>query len=213
MDDLREGNAENRASERRVVQSLRRIALEMLIGFVGVYAAFALSAYKDQRDKIDRRHQIKRALIAEIKPIADLARSNEPGWRQFLAHFDSSVAAGHPAPRPFIETVSLTDHVWEATKQAGGLDLLDVPTFVALSAFYNQNSQELGQYTQLREFTIREVLPNVGGSPDAYFVPGTKTLRPTFAIYRYALRRLGNMDRSVAVSGDSLLVRLARDTI
>jgi hypothetical protein len=49
--------------------------------------------------------------------------------------------------------------VWEATKQAGGLNLIDVPTFVALSQFYNMNSNMLAQYAQLRDFSIAEILP------------------------------------------------------
>jgi hypothetical protein len=123
-----------------VRRTLTRIALEILIGFVGVYAAFALSAYKERRDLVDRRHQIKRALIAEVRPIVALARSNAPAYDSALAAFDSSVKAGRPAPYPFVESIGLADHVWEATKQGGGLNLIDVPTFVALSQFYNMNS-------------------------------------------------------------------------
>jgi hypothetical protein len=141
-----------------VRRTLSRIALEIIIGFVGVYAAFALSAYKERRDLIDRRHQIKRALVAEIRPMVTLARHNERGYREFLTAFDSSVKAGRPAPHPFIETVSLADHIWEATKQAGGLNLIDVPTFVDLATFYNANSQMFGQYAQLREFSLTEIL-------------------------------------------------------
>ncbi|HEY4303781.1 MAG TPA: hypothetical protein VGM82_04905 [Gemmatimonadaceae bacterium] len=52
---------DNRSSDRPIVQSLRRITLEIIIGFIGVYAAFALSAYKARSDAVDRRHQIKRS--------------------------------------------------------------------------------------------------------------------------------------------------------
>jgi hypothetical protein len=194
-------------------RTLSRIALEIVIGFVGVYAAFALSAYKDRRDLIDRRHQIKRALIAEIRPMVALAEHNESGYREFLAAFDSSAKAGRPAPHPFIETVSLADHVWEATKQAGGLNLLDVPTFVDLAAFYNGNSQMFAQYAQLREFSLTEILPRLGGGPEAFYEPGTRTLRASFGVYRAALRRIDGLNRSIIVEGDSLLRRLVRDTI
>src|ERR1044072_6048634 len=90
-------------------RTLSRIALEIVIGFVGVYAAFALGAYKERRDMIDRRHQIKRALIAEIRPIVQVAENNVAGCERALADFDSSVKAGRPAPQPFIESVALND--------------------------------------------------------------------------------------------------------
>ena len=194
-------------------RTLSRIALEIVIGFIGVYAAFALGAYKEHRDMIDRRHQIKRALIAEIRPIVEIAENNIAGYERALAEFDSSVKAGRPAPQPFIESVALNDHVWEATKQAGGLNLIDVPTFVALSQFYNMNSNMFAQYAQLREFSIAEIMPRQAGGPRAFLEPGTTNERASFVIYRRALRRLANMSRSLRSGGDTLLVRLARDTI
>jgi len=194
-------------------RTLSRISLEILIGFAGVYAAFALDAYKDRRDMIDRRHQIKRALMAEIRPIVQNAENNIGGYERTLAEFDSSVKAGRPAPQAFFESVSLNDHVWEATKQAGGLNLIDVPTFVALSQFYNMNSNMFAQYAQLREFSIAEILPRQAEGFRAFLEPGTTNERASFVIYRRALRRLANMSRSLRSGGDTLLVRLARDTI
>ena len=196
-----------------VRRTLTRIALEILIGFIGVYAAFALSAYKERRDLVDRRHQIKRALIAEVRPIVALARSNAPAYDSALVAFDSSVKAGRPAPFPFVESVSLTDHVWEATKQGGGLNLIDVPTFVALSQFYNMNSNMFAQYAQLRDFSIAEILPRMAGGASAFFEPGTRVIRPSFMIYRRALGRLANMNRSLVDDGDTVIARLSRDTI
>jgi hypothetical protein len=194
-------------------RTLSRIALEIVIGFIGVYAAFALAAYKERRDTIDRRHQIKRALIAEIRPIVQIAENNVEGYEQALAEFDSSVKAGRPAPQPFIESVGINDHVWEATKQASGLNLIDVPTFVALSQFYNMNSNMFAQYAQLREFSIAEILPRQAGGPRAFLEPGTTNARASLVIYRRALKRLANMSRALRSGGDTLLVRLARDTI
>jgi hypothetical protein len=60
--------------------TLSRIALEIVIGFIGVYAAFALGAYKERRDLIDRRHQIKRALTR----LANMSRSLRAGGDSLL---------------------------------------------------------------------------------------------------------------------------------
>lgn len=202
------------ASNRRILQSLRRLAVEMLVGFVGVYAAFALSAYKDKRDQIERRHQIKRALIAEIRDVSKLARMNGPEYGKVLAQFDSAVAAGtKPAPRPFFEAVDWGNHVWEATKQAGGLTILDPPTFFRLSEFYNITDDMYAQYGQMREITITQIFPGLERGPDAFYLPGTTTLRPIFGVYRTDLRRLEQMNGSIARIGDGLIATLAKDTI
>jgi len=83
---------------------------------------------------------------------------------------------------------------------------------VELATFYNANSQMFAQYAQLREFSLTEILPRMGGRPEAFYDPGTKTLRASFGVYRAALRRIDGLKRSIIVEGDSLLKRLARDT-
>jgi hypothetical protein len=103
--------------------------------------------------------------------------------------------------------------VWEATKQAGGLNLIDVPTFVELSQFYNMNSNMLAQYAQLRDVSIAEILPNQARGPRTFLEPGTTRELSSFVLYRKALRRLSSMNRSLRSRGDTLLARLARDTI
>ncbi|MEO7086304.1 MAG: hypothetical protein ABI442_08910 [Gemmatimonadaceae bacterium] len=60
-------------------RTLGRIALEIVVGFVGVYAAFALTAYHEREALVERRTQITKALVAEITPLADLSRKNVDG--------------------------------------------------------------------------------------------------------------------------------------
>jgi hypothetical protein len=58
----------------------------------------------------------------------------------------------------------------------------------------------------------RDAAPHRGGS-DRLFCVGTKTIRPSFAIYRRALARLGNINRSLVSDGDTLIAWLSRDTL
>ena len=75
------------------------------------------------------------------------------------------------------------------------------------------NSNMLAQYAQLREFSIAEILPRQAGGPLGFLEPGTTSPRASFVIYRRALNRLENMNRSLRSAGDTLLVRLAADTL
>jgi hypothetical protein len=201
------------ASVGSIRRSLSRIALEILIGFIGVYAAFALTAYKDRRDQVDRRHQIKRALITEIREIADHERLQVPGYEHFLAVYDSSVAAGKPIVRPFTESVDQQGHVWEATKASGALNLIDVPTFSMLSKFYNDYSNMYAQYAQLREISMHDILPRGYQGPSAFLDPTTKQVIPQLLVYHSGLKRIRGFSHSLSVEGDSLVKRLAKDTI
>lgn len=191
---------------------LARITIEILVGFVGVYAAFALTAYHERQDTIDRRHQIKRALIAEIRPIVALARRNDSEYVRIRTRLDSSIAAGRPAIRPFTEPYAIVDHVWEATKQAGGLTVLDVPTFFAVSNFYNDNSQMLAQYEQLRDLSLNRLLPQLA-RPEQLLDAATKRPGPLLQLYNVGLDRVGGYNRMIVSDGDSVLAMLARDTL
>ena len=214
MSESAEVSDGNRLRERPVVQSFRRIALEIVIGFIGVYAAFALSAYKEQRDRIDRRHQIKRALIAELAPMPRLNRYNADGYRRTLAHWDSSIAAGRRiAPQPFFQASGVENHVWETTKSSGGLELLDAPTFFRLSQFYSQWTNMLAVYGQLRDFSVAQILPEIDRGVDGFYEPGTSKPKPIFAVYRWDLSQLARMSDQLSVWSDSLIRVLAKDTI
>jgi hypothetical protein len=214
MTEPNEVSPRNRSSERHVVQSLQRIALEIIVGFVGVYAAFALSAYKETRDRIDRRHQIKRALIAELKPMPALNRYNAGGYLGTLAHWDSSLAAGKKIiPQPFYQATAVQNHVWETAKASGGLELLDVPTFLKASQFYSQWGNMLAVYGQLREFSITQIYPGIDRGIDSFYQPGTSKPREIFAVYRWDLAQLARMSDQLSVWSDSLITQLSKDTI
>jgi hypothetical protein len=204
----------SRSNNRPIVQSLRRITLEIVVGFVGVYAAFALSAYKEHADMIERRHQIKRALIREIIPLVDVSKRNAGTYRSFLVRFDSAVKAGaKPMPHPFVEPLALSMDVWEGTKQAGGLNLLDVPTFVRVSQFYNSWNRMSAYYAQLRDISVNVILPNAGTNMEVFYDAKSGALRPEFQlVYRTDLRVLDNISANAARNGDEVIAILARDT-
>jgi hypothetical protein len=205
---------DNRPGDRRIVQSLRRITIEIVIGFVGVYAAFALSAYKERVDALERRHQLKRALIREIIPLVEVSKRNAGVYRLLLTRLDSAVAAGgKPTPRPFVEPLAISMDVWEGAKQAGGLNLIDVPTFVRLSEFYNSWYRMAAYYAQLRDLSVNVILPNTGRNIDAFYDPQTGALRPAFDLmYRTDLRVLDNISLDAVRSGAEVIAILARDT-
>jgi hypothetical protein len=56
-------------------------------------------------------------------------------------------------------------------------------------------------------------MPKLSKPPETFYLPGTKQLLPEFGLYHYALRRLGGMDSTIARMSDTLVARLATDTI
>jgi hypothetical protein len=197
-----------------VRRMLVRIALEILVGFVGVYAAFALTAYHERQAAAERRHQLKRALFVEVRQLTAVMRRNLT-YRHELAVFDSAVKAGKkPIPHAFAQTGIITTHMWDATKESGGLSLIDVPTFALASNFYASVSGLFAAYAQLRELSVNVILPGSDRGPDAFYNPKTGKLRADIATLYYDDMNVaeGNA-RSAVFFGDSLLRTLARDTL
>jgi hypothetical protein len=190
--------------------SLSRIALEIVVGFVGVYAAFALTAYHERQQVDERRRQITQALITEITYLTDLSHHNIAGYRVQLAAFEADVKAGKkPIPTAYTEPVGLNMHIWDATKQSGGLNLLDVATFSRIGNFYNSISEMLAYYAQLRDLSVNVILPNADRGPDAFYNAKTGALRSDIRLlYHRDLTFLGNVSETAARQGDGLLVRL-----
>ncbi len=103
--------------------------------------------------------------------------------------------------------------VWEGTKQAGGLNLIDVPTFVRVSQFYNSWNTMLAYYGQLRDLSVNVILPNAGKNIDVFYDPKSGELRPEFRlVYRTNLRVLDNVSGEAVKNGTEVIAILARDT-
>ncbi|HEY4303780.1 MAG TPA: hypothetical protein VGM82_04900 [Gemmatimonadaceae bacterium] len=144
-----------------------------------------------------------------------ISKHNTGGYRTVLDHLDSAVkAGGKPTPRPFVEPLALSMDVWEGTKQSGGLNLIDVPTFVRVSEFYNAWNTMAAFYAQLRDLSVNVILPNAGRNPGAFYDPKTGLLRAEFqTLYRMDLRALDNLSGDAAKTGAEVITILARDTI
>ena len=192
-------------SSRRRNRHLGWLVLELLVVFVGVYAAFALTEYGERRRDAERRQQLEAALVREIRDITANTRRVADNLPPQLARYDSAIAAGaRPPLQPWMEPVRVQTHMWEATLQSGGLDLFDVPTVYALSLFYNELNAGFEQLAQLRNLSETILLPNLGRSSDEFYDSETGRLRPKYEWYRSGLGRLSELAAGITSAGDSL---------
>jgi hypothetical protein len=186
-----------------------RLALELIVVFVGVYAAFVLSEYQEDRKASQRRRQLEAALVREIQDITTRTRRVAKALPAQLARFDSAVAAGaRPPLEPEIEPVRVQTHMWEATLQSGALDFFDVPTVFELSRFYNELNAGFEQLAQLRHLSETVLIPNLGRGADEFYQPADGKLRPKYQWYRDGLQRLAGLAMRITELGDSAVAKL-----
>lgn len=195
---------------RRSRSILLRLLFELVVVFVGVYAAFALSAWQERREATERRQQIELALVREIRDITANTRQAATWTGEAVAHYDSAFAVGsRPRLEPMIEPIGVRAHMWEATLESGGLELLDVGRIYRLSQFYNELNIGFEQLAQLRTLSETVLIPNLGrGSGEFYDEDGK--LRVKYGWYMMGLRNLHGLAERITASGDSLVAELGR---
>ena len=79
--------------QRRFLKNGLRWGLELVIVFIGVFAAFRLQEYRAEQEADARREQITQALVREIEDITENTRRVARQMPQMVAFYDSTIAA------------------------------------------------------------------------------------------------------------------------
>ena len=118
-------------------RSLRGRALEWLgeiiIVFVGVYAAFLLNAWQTQRQDRSNHLQILKALDEEVAETVESCKQGAADSQKYLDRFQQQMSAGEMPPLHLLEFSTDYDPADDvALSQAGADHLLNFKTVQAL---------------------------------------------------------------------------------
>src|SRR5438094_514034 len=145
---------------------------ELILVFVGVYAAFWLNSYQQHLQDAERRDQILASLEQQLREGIASGKTNRANEERTAAEFQHALDAGEMPPlRPFVFTTDYSPTDWATVLQSGGVQLLDVQTLMAVRndesvirwglgrmAWYQKLSDELScriSTRTFRSFTIR----------------------------------------------------------
>jgi hypothetical protein len=175
--------------KRSFLARVGRWVAELLLVFVGVYAAFWLNNYQQHQQDAERRDQIlafiEQTLSEGIESSKiNRAREQEPEAAEFRRALDAS---GMPPLRPFVFITDYSSSDLATMLQSGGVQLLDVQTLRALrkdESVIRWGLQRMARYQKLSDDLI---VPNLGQDISFFYEPATKRLRRQFEIYPQAL--------------------------
>ncbi len=189
-----------------------RLLLELLVVFAGVYMASAFAKYQQERVDRARRHQIRQALIAEIRDITSNTRRAAKDLRSGLMEYDTLIKLKRNPPlEPYLEPVRFQSHIWESTLQSGGLELFDPLTMYKMSEFYNDLNDGFEQLEQMRRLSESMLLPVLGAEGGEFYETATGKLRPKYRWYFSTMRELSGIAQRITERGDSLVAQLCQD--
>ncbi len=192
---------------------LKLLVTELLVVFVGVYAADLLGEWHEERARNAREVLLLRGLQEDIGPFLEqfegtlaTIRTGYDAWTEELER------GARPPPFFIAATFSMSrphGALWNAMLQSGGLDLLPVDMLADISEFYVRSERLIDRYGRLDDFVKMQILPNIENGEAVFFKEGGTSLRPMFATYiEEAVATIGYAEDTVAL-GRRIQSRLA----
>jgi hypothetical protein len=176
---------ENRSALRRVGRWLA----ELILVFVGVYAAFWLNNYQQHREQLKRRDQILAYLQQRLEDGIVSAKSEGAKTEKRVAEFQRALDAGEMPPlRPFAFSTDYTPGDIATLLQAGGIELLDMKTLKVLRELESTIRGDLGAMAHFEKISDELIAPNLDQDISFFYDPATHKLRKKFEKYPDALK-------------------------
>src|SRR5207247_6324471 len=106
---------------------------ELVLVFVGVYAAFWLNNYQQHQQDAERRDRILASIEQTLREGIESGKVNRAKEEREAAEFRRGLDAGEmPQLHPFVFTTDYSPGDFATLLQSGGIQLLDLETLTAL---------------------------------------------------------------------------------
>ena len=166
-----------------------RWVAELVLVFVGVYAAFWLNYYQQHAQDAQRRDQILASFEELLRQGIDSGKINRANQEREAAEFQRSLDAGEMPPlRPFVFTTDYSPGDFATWLQSGGIQLLDLETLIALRKDESVIRWGLSRMARYQKLSDELIVPNLDQDIFFFYDPATKKLRKRFEIYPDALQ-------------------------
>ncbi|HEV2965816.1 MAG TPA: hypothetical protein VGW97_02805 [Chthoniobacterales bacterium] len=174
--------------KRSRLSQLGRWLAELILVFVGVYAAFWLNSYQQHQQDAKRRDQILASLEQEFRTGIESGKIAAAKEERQAAEFRRALDAGEMPPlRAFVFTTDYSPGDVATLLQSGGVELLDVKTLMALRQMESVIRWGLSDMQRYQKLSDELIVPNLDQDISFFYDPATKKLRKHFEIYPQAL--------------------------
>lgn len=148
---------------------LRRTGFELVIVFVGVWAALWTDNRRERRERHDQAFQIAGAISAEITHLNEWYRPWRDSIADDYADWKSRIARGERPP-PYYFRVPGSEHVptvgWQGAVASGLLDVFDSDLVFAIGNTYHEWSEIGDRIARYHASTEVVVFPEIGAPFD-----------------------------------------------
>jgi hypothetical protein len=182
---------------------------ELVLVFVGVYAAFWLSNYQQRQQDQERHDRILASIEQTLQEGIESNKISRAEQQQQATEFRRAVDAGEMPPlHPFIFTTDYSPGDFATILQSGGIQLLDLETLTALrndESVIRWGLSRMARYTKLSDELI---VPNLDQDISFFYDPATKKLRTRFEFYPEGLDAMVRFANELERTHTELLKRI-----
>lgn len=165
-----------------------RWVAELVLVFVGVYAAFWLNNYQQHRQDAERRDQILASLEQLLRDGIDSNKAAGAKEEEQATKFRHTLDAGEMPPlQPFVFITDYNPGDIATLLQSGGVQLLDTNTLMAVRGLESVIRWGLSAVARYQKLSDELIVPNLDQDVSFFYDPATKKLRKRFEIYQQAL--------------------------
>jgi hypothetical protein len=182
---------------------------ELVLVFVGVYAAFWLNNYQQHQQDAERRDRILASIEQELRRGIESGKIAGAKQEQEAAEFRRALDAGQMPPlQPFTFTTDYSPGDWATLLQSGGVQLLDVKTLMALRELESVIRWGVSDMERYQKLSDELIVPNLDQDISFFYDPATKKLRRRFEIYPQALEAMVKFAHDLDRTKTELLKRI-----
>ncbi len=161
---------------------------ELVLVFVGVYAAFWLNSYQQQQQDVQRRDRILAWIEQTLREGIESGKISRAKQERTAAEFRRALDGGEMPPlRPFVFTTDYSPGDFATWLQSGGAQLLDLETLTALRNDESIIRWGLSRLARYQKLSDELIVPNLDQDISFFYDPATKKLRKRFELYPQAL--------------------------
>src|SRR6266496_6659855 len=166
-----------------------RWVAELLLVFIGVYAAFWLNSYQQHQQDAERRDQILAFIEQQLSEGIQSSKINRTQEQEPEAvKFRRALDAGEMPPlRPFTFITDYRESDLATMLQSGGVQLFDVQTLKALRSDESVIRWGLARMARYQKLSDDLIVPNLDQDISFFYDPATRKLRKRFQMYPDAL--------------------------
>src|SRR5262245_3702100 len=167
-----------------LLSRIGRWTAELVLVFVGVYAAFWLNNYQQHREDAERRDRILASIERTLREGIESNKTSRAKQQQEATEFRRALDSGEMPPvRPFVFTTDYSPGDFAALLQSGGIQLLDLETLTALRNDETIIRWGLSRMTRYTKLSDELIVPNLDQDISFFYDPATRKLRKSFEIY------------------------------